>query len=436
MKKLFFTFSSVIIILPIVIFAQDVQNIPNTVLTLADAESVAFAQNPDVLSSSARYREASAQYLSTFSRFLPTASASADWRRSSKESMYIINDRFLSSRDRYSLGFSASFPLFSGGQDILALKQAKLAKIIAKLSLEDAKSKTRYDVYSAYFALVQATMQYEISKQSLSRILDEQKITIQRRKLGSASDVDVSKMKVQVAQKRLSEIQAKNSVDRAREQLCSLLNFPLDTNFSVDTTSTPPPASEIPPLENFLSQYKANRTYRQSELSYQSSKLSHISSYLNFLPRVDLSGSWGWSGIDMPSRFSTLSDEGSSSYGLSLSWTLFSGTSRIASILSSSSQLDETRYSFEKADIGVQQQIREAYRKMVEAAASFELSQAQVSDAELTHTAMRKRFELGSATLLELLDAELTLEQAQLQRVSAIADFYTQKAQLNWLIGK
>ncbi|MCD6595936.1 TolC family protein [bacterium] len=436
MNKLFFAFTSIIIALQVMSFAQEAQNIPSTMLTLARAESIAFELNPDILSSSSQYRKASAEYLSAWSNFLPNASVSGDWRRSNRESMYIVNDQFLSSRDRYSLGFSASFPLFSGGQDILYLKQAKFAKDIAKLSLDDAISETRYDIYSAYFALVQATMQYGISKQSLSRILDEQKITVQRRELGSASDVDVSKMRVQVAQKKLSEIQAKNAVDRSREQLCSLLNFPLDTTFVIDTTSTPPPANEIIPLDNFLSQYKSNRVYRQSKISLRSSKLSYVSSYLNYLPRVNFSSSWGWSGIDMPDRFSTLSDEGSSSYGLSLSWTLFSGTSRIASILSSSAQLDAAKYSLEKADISVQQQIREAYRKMVEASASFELSQAQVNDARLAHTAMKKRFELGSATLLEFLDAELTLEQAQFQRVSAIADFYTQSAQIEWLVGK
>ena len=73
---------------------------------------------------------------------------------------------------------------------------------------------------------------------------------------------------------------------------------------------------------------------------------------------------------------------------------------------------------------------------MTEAAASFELSKAQVEDAKLTLSATKKRYELGSATLLELLDAELSLEQAQLQKISAIVGYYRAKAQLQYLTGK
>ncbi|RKZ34876.1 hypothetical protein DRQ33_01195 [bacterium] len=419
------------------IFSQQAQTITtDNILTLEEAEKIALSSNIDVLSASQQYQQASAEYLSVWSKFLPSASASADWRRYDKETIYIRNDQFLYSRDRYSLGLSASFPLFSGGQDIISLKQAKISKDIAKLKLNDVIGNIRYQVYSAYFAFVKATMQYEIARQSLLRAKDEQTIILQKRELGAVSDVDVSKMKVQVAQKKLAKIQAENSVQQAREQLCFILNIPLDTMFIPDTTHIPIPTEEIDDLDSYLTKYDKNREYLQSRLNSNSAKLNYWSSYLNYLPRLTLSGSWGWSGGEMPVGFSELDNDGSSSFGISLSWTLFSGTSRIAAIKSANAQYMMTKYSQQKTRQFTRQQIRDAYRKMLEASASFEVSEVQVEDAELTLSATRQRFEMGSATLLELLDAELMLEQAQFQRVSAITDFYIQKAELIKLIAE
>ncbi len=417
-------------------FGQKVQNDNNTsLLTIEQAESIAVSQNLDVLSSRAQYESSLSNYLSAWSAFLPSASASASWRRYDRDMISFRNDEMFYSRNSYSMGLSASLPLFSGGTDFLSLKRAKLSRDAAWLSYLDKSSQIIADVVSYYLTLAQSSMELQIAQQALDRAFDEQKITDKKLSLGSASEVDASKMRVQISQKKLSLLQAQNNLQRNKENLCAKLNFPLDSIFDIDTTFSPPPVDKLPSLDTYLEQ-KNNRTVQQSELSLRSAELEKLSSYLNYLPKLSMSANWSWNDAEFPNNFSNVTDEGSFSYGLSLSWTLFSGTSRIAGIRSASANLSQYKAMKNTAQISAEKSIREAYRTMAEAAASYKLSEAQVADAKLTLGATQKRYEIGSATLLELLDAELALEQAQLQRISSIVNYYRAKAQLQWLTDK
>lgn len=409
---------------------------PNdNILTLWEAESIAAAQNLSVKNAFQQYKRSEALYFSAWSQFLPDLSGSMSWRRYDRDMLSFRNETLIRTRNNYSLGLSGSFPVFSGGKDYISLQQARLSKDAQWIAYLDAQAKSSYEVVSAYLSLAEAIMQENIAKQSLERILDEQKIVERKFSLGKASEMEVSKMRVQVAQKQLSEIQAKNLVTRQREQLCALLDFPLDTIFQIDVLSAPPPDEALPPLEQFLSQQK-NRSLEQAQKNLQSARLQKLSSWFNYLPRISFSAGWGWSAGEMPESFSMLTDEGSFSYGLSLSWTIFSGTSRIGDVMSSKAGEAQSSIAVDQTKISTEQGIREAYRGIMEAAASYRLYDTQIADAKLTLSAAQKQYEIGSSTLIELLDAELALEQAQLQHTSALANYHRAKMQLRWLMGE
>ncbi len=415
-------------------FAQTIRS-GDDILTIWEAESIAAAQNPSVINAFQQYKKSEAMYLSAWSQFMPDLSGSMSWRRYDRDMLSFRNETLVRTRNNYSFGLSGSFPIFSGGKDYISLQQAKLNKDAQWIAYLDARAKSSYDVVSAYLSLAEAIMQENIAKQSLERILDEQKIVEQKFSLGKASEMEVSKMRVQVAQRQLSEIQAKNLVIRQREQLCALLDFPLDTIFQIDPLSAPPPEETLPPLEQILSQQR-NRSLAQAQKNLQSARLQKLSSWFNYMPRISFSAGWNWSGGQLPESFSMMTDEGSFSYGLSLSWTIFSGTSRIADVMNSKASELQLSIGVKQAKISAEQGIREAYRGILEALASYKLYDAQVSDAKLTLSAARKQYEIGVSTLIELLDAELALEQAQLQHISALANYHRAKTQLRWLMGE
>ena len=67
---------------------------------------------------------------------------------------------------------------------------------------------------------------------------------------------------------------------------------------------------------------------------------------------------------------------------------------------------------------------------------NYTAANATVEIAQKSYEISQKMYEVGKATLVELNDAQLALQQAQLTQAQAVYDFMVAKASLDELIGK
>lgn len=79
--------------------------------------------------------------------------------------------------------------------------------------------------------------------------------------------------------------------------------------------------------------------------------------------------------------------------------------------------------------------MRKAFRDMEEASARRRLAEVRVEDAEFNATLFREKFAIGNCTVLELLQAELSLQNAYAEKVRAVFDFRMSLAELERLSG-
>jgi outer membrane protein len=395
------------------------------ILTLAQAESLACKGNLGLLIQQQSLMQSRYRYLSSFSSFLPTASTSLNFGRTYSSAIDFDNNSA-------TLGAYLSVNLFD---NIISTRVSKISKDISQLSYDQYRADLITTVVDAYFGYVQSATQAQISEQTLKNVLDNQKIVEQKKLLGTASDVDVSNIKVQVAQQKLNTLRANNNTDEAKELLCSIIRFPLDTQFAVDTNLFIPQAGDIRPLESYLDK-SANLSILQSQKSLLSSEWNRVSAWLEYVPSVTVSSGWSWSGDNFKTSLPRVSDEATYNWKVGLSWTLFGATARYASVKTAISQVEQSRLSLENTGQTIEKSIRSAYRTMVESASGYELTNEQIQYANLTLVAAKKRYELGSITLLDLLQAELNFQSAQNDRIAAISNFYKSKIALEKLIGK
>lgn len=399
------------------------------VLSIGEIDDIVVRRNPDVARAYAQYISARATYISSWSNFLPRASFSTGMNKYDRNQAYFQNDRLVQSDRSYSLSLSANISLFSGGQDFISLRKSSISEQIAKLNYEDTRAKIVYEAKSAYLNLLKSTLSLSVSRDALGRTEREFNFIKQKLELGTAAQTDYVKIEVQLTQKKFEYIQAQNNVVRARESLAQILGFPLDSVFDIDTTF-PIPKEGIPSLQELLDgAYRMNRQKITSHLSVKSAKLDRYSSWLEYLPSVNVSYGWSWGDYELPAGFGRVIDDGSGSWRISLSWSIFSGTSRIAEIIRASANLDAQRKQDESTARSVESLVRELHRTLIEAKARYELAEAQERSAKLFYDITEERYHLGSATVLELVDAQIALTQAQNQKIDAAVDF--QKALLN-----
>lgn len=405
-------------------------------LSIEDIDNIVVSRNPDIMKAYEQYASAKASYFSMWSSFLPRASLLTGMSKYDRNQIYFQNDQLIQSDRSYSLSLSASIPLFSGWQDFISLRKAKISMELAKLNFEDNVDKVVYEAKSAYFSFLEAVLSLSVSKEAFDRAEKEFNFIKQRLELGSAAQTDYVKMELQLAQKKFEYIQAQNNVIRARENLAQILGFPLDSTFEIDTTF-PTPEENIPQLDTLLGNArKMNKQHKASALSLKSAKLDKYSAWLDYLPSITVSYSWNWGDYVLPAGFSSLTDKGSGSWRISLSWSIFSGTSRIAEIMRTTANLNAQRKQDESTLRSIESSIMELHRTIIEAKAKYELAEAQVKSAKLSYDITEEQYHLGSATVLELVDAQIALTQAQNQRINTAIDFKKALLNLKWICGE
>ncbi len=420
-------------------FAQGTahQNLPfdKTSLELEECIELALNRNYGLLMRKEALTRSAATRLGSWSQLMPSASVRYSWSHSGDERYNVSETGVMVSNDYYSMGFSASQPLFAGGSKILSLKTSYLNYRSSEADLRGETADLIYEVKQAFYTAISASQTVDNVVQSLERTREQWRFVAQRDTLGLADPTEVSQMKVTLAEAELSHLQAKNAKRQAEESLFSILALPV---YIKDVSLIEPVVSIREPedLDYFIDKaLESNPQIKAAELARFSAKLNRFSAWSDYLPSVNASYSYNWSDNQMPSDFGEITDDASWSVGVSASWSLFTGTSRISSIRSANSSERDAELTLKQAKQLIETSVRRAYRTMEEAVARSELAKARLEDAQLNATLFREKYEIGNCTLLELLQAELSLQNAEAEEVQAIFDYRIAMAELERLSG-
>lgn len=423
------------LLLSLTAFAQATQRSQiGSTLELEECIEIALENNFGLLLREENLTKSGVSRLGAWSRLMPSASVRYSWSHSGQDRYNFTETGYTISNDHYSMGFSASQPIFAGGNNLLSLKTSYLNYRSAELDLTSEQSDLVYKVKQAFFAAISADQSMKNADQSFERTKEQWRFVAQRDTLGLADPTEVTQTKVTLAENELSLLQAQNARRQAMENLFALLALPLDIDVElVEPALLSPREKDIDYL--LESAMRTNPQIRSAELSQQTAKLAKFSSWSDYLPSVNASYSYSWSDNSMPSNFSQISDEATWSFGMSASWNLFTGTSRISSLLSANSGERSAEFNLLQAKQIVETSVRKAFRDMEEASARRRLAEARVDNAELNVILFREKFKIGNCTVLELLQAELSLQNAYAEQVRAVFDFRMSLAELERLSG-
>ncbi len=404
-------------------------------LTLDSCIERALEANYSIMMKREELNRAQSSYLSNLSSFMPSSSARFSWGRNEQESFSYSESGLIVSRDHYNAGISASQTIFEGGKNLLSTKSARLSRDITSQSLTENEANLVYSVKNAFFTVISAEHTAKNASAALERIEDQFTLVSERDKLGLADPTELTQIKVSKAQNQLTLLQAQNTLQKAVESLAGLLAMPLDTPIGLVDPGIVVAAPG--PMEEYIKLALENHPQvMQAEMSLQKARLSKLSSWANYLPGINASYSYSWSNSEMPESFVQFDDEAKWSVGLSANWNLFSGVSRIASIQSANSMLRDAENSLLLVKQSIEASVRDAYRNLQEADARIQLSDARLEDARLNEELFVEKYGLGDCTLLELLQAELSLQQAETEAISAQFDYNMAISELLRLSGK
>jgi outer membrane protein TolC len=178
-------------------------------------------------------------------------------------------------------------------------------------------------------------------------------------------------------------------------------------------------------LQHFLnaarSQQPLLQVITQKEIA---ARQKYVSERANFLPTLAAFGKYELN----PDDLSAL--EPRWVVGVQLNLNLFHGLQDYEQMQSASHLQEEVRQIHTDAGRQVELWVRKAYLNMRNAAERFQRLQSSIDLARENLNANEKRFKSGLGTSLEVIDARLSLQKAQIDRLTALHDYYYAAADL------
>ena len=411
--------------------------------SLEQAVEVAL-QNKEALKASALELNASKQDIrSSYSGILPSVRISGSTTESTfpeqaigfnQSSGEILNN--VSSITSASSSFSITQNIYDGG---IWWNNIRLAKNNFRITEQfDRQIKTNIirNVHFAYFNYLKAIQLLDVSRSNLMSSQQQLTLVQQQYDLGSAKKTDLLKAEVRFGQARIDVITNDASVKSAYRNLknaMGLINS--DQDFTIEEVEKP--LELIPEFETgFELVQKFNPSVKAKQYQIMSAKLNTKLARGSRLPVISLSASS--SGAD-----ENLGDAISNSYGdkqrtnasLSISIPIYTGNSISSRIQKAKIGVDkqESEYLTQLEDLSVQlEDYLDQLNNYIEV---IPINETVLESAEEDLKLSQVRYSQGSTTILEVLNAQVSVVQARSSLVRSKYDAFIQQANLKALLG-
>jgi outer membrane protein len=407
--------------------ATQAQEVPKKVLTIDDCVQIALKNNFEARSAQENYKSARWELLGGWSGLLPSLGLSSGWTIQNTFPERLDYDQY-----RFSLGVSQT--LFDGGSNWASYNWRRAGKRSAWDDLRLAEKSVALSVKEGCYNLLKAQMLYDVQEDAVKKSIEQLNMAKARYDLGSASLSDYLKAKVQLGNDSLNLITSANNVKLTEASLNSLLGIDINTPLEIDAKLG------YNKLEVNLEEEteKALGNHPQIDKARMGVNQAHSSLTIarggNF-PSITFSGSYSWGGYGFPSsRDIERSDTWSIGIGVTLN--LFDGFTTTSRVRSAKAQLNLAKESLKQSKRDLELEIKQAYLSVKEAEQKIQLTDEAMKSAEEDLKLTQEKYNLGAASILELLDANVSYKTAKSNQVQALYDYNLALAQFEKAIDK
>lgn len=404
-----------------------------SVLTIDDAIKIGLEKNYAVLISKNEKEITKAQNNFGNAGMSPVLSLNANLSLATVNSYQEFNTGAVQDRNgaqSNNTGASANITwmVFDGLKMFAIKKRLNQSVKLSELELMQQMENTIYDIISAYYSVVKVNELIKAAKQNLVSYQERKKIAQLKFDIGSDSKVDVllsqlneNKAKSTILQLNLQLIDAKSSLN-------NLLNKSVDTDFM---TSDSIVVNYNPAMEELKkSVLKSNSSIlisRQNELIVSQTVKEARSTNLPF---VQLNAAYVYNRNQSQAGFVFLNQQSGINTGLTAGWLLFNGNKNNKLIKERNILYLNQRYKTEFIQQQIDAQVFNSYKSFQLNKEIMELELQNLKDSKEVLNVSLERYKVGKANLLETIETQKNLEEAQTRYMEALYSIKIAEADL------
>lgn len=304
-----------------------------------------------------------------------------------------------------------------------------------KLDVLASEQDLIFAVKTAYFAHLAVVENVSVQEDALERAEEQLKLIESRYELGSASLSDVLKQKVQSGNDRLELLRARNAVINSNANLAYTIgldpreDYEFLANHSVtEYDGTLDQAVDFGVVNNprLLASEKNLLQANQFVMAAKSAYLPTVNAYASFTKFK------GTQAFPFAFDFS----QNTTAYGFGVSYAIFDGFTREKRVTDAKVFRNNARADIVDTRNRTVSDIKTAYLDIQLTKEQMLVSTENVAAAGEDLKITQEKYNLGAATILDLLDAQVSLKQAQVALIRVELDLRLAEAKLEAAMGK
>jgi len=300
-----------------------------------------------------------------------------------------------------------TYTLFDGLGNFYRFKKLQSGGDLGELEARNAIETTLLQVSTAFYAAASAYENLQIAQELLSISAERLARAKKRSAYGQARTIDVLSAQVDYLADQVTVTQARFLWDETRRSLNVLLNRKLEYVFTIDTTVEFRQNINTKQLKSAA--LSDNAAYLAARERWVQSRYDLQIARSQFLPRLDFSGSYGYSQTTPRLDIGLNDAEPSLRIGVTLSFNLFDGFKRKIQSQNAKIRQKNQELTLEQTRLNLEKEVTSAYESYQTSLMILDLEKKYVEAAELNFKRTRELYNLGQVTTTQFREAQLNL---------------------------
>jgi outer membrane protein TolC len=411
-------------------------------MSLADALNLALRQNTEIVSGRSDLEAAHGLAVETRAIALPKVRVAADYLHNEavETSPFILADdpTFRTPEDMWAGSIRVLQRVYEGGRLRSAVRSARLLREQALLQYESVVADSLLAVRIAYYRVLLAAQEIVVQEASVNLLTEELKNTTRRFEAGAVPHFDVLRAEVELASAQPKLITARNDYRLAKNDLVTIVGYKVPTNVWDDIPLTLTGKLEAEPYQPDLAKALALGVERRPELGVLGKDLALqtenlASAKAGYKPAIGIFGGYGAHSSEYHSDLLWTVNGGMA--GVEMTWDLFDGNLTRGKVMQASALRTKAGVKLDGAVRRVEQEVRAAYSSFIQAREVLESQKKVQERAEEALRLATSRYDAGSSTQLDVLNAQTALTAARTTQVEALHGYVVARARLDHAVG-
>ncbi len=425
-----------------------------TQITFEEAVRTALDQNTDIKRAQASARQANTEVRSEWMDFAPDFRITTDvTRRIGRNFSQVTGNFTTESTDFFNLNGRSSVTLFNGFENVASLNQARDQAEADRTSLKRTRREVVFRVMDRYISLIESRELVRVRREEVEARRQQLRQIEEFVDAGSrpVSDRYQEEANLAEAEQRLLQAKREREVNMTRLIQTLQLNPRKPYRFEAPALAADTLDTNTYDVSVLMGEAFENRLdLRATEAERRAAERSITAAQSSYYPRLTLSGSYGsdWTSRgripdpDNPGQFlnPSFSEQLDNNRGggltLSLSIPIFDRFQRSTQVEQAQVQAQNAKYRLEDQRQQVSLQVRQAYLDYRNAVQQLEAANKRLRAAEQARASARERYNLGSASIVELQNARRDFIDAASQQVRARYNLIRQKKKIDYHTGR